>query len=70
MTANVSRIVCLLVVFGAVSACASSGGQTWYEDRCVRAGFSKGTSDFDQCVARDKKWVEETQRRTSTLARP
>jgi len=70
MTASVSRIVCVLLVFGAVTACASSSSQTWYEDRCVRAGFNKGTSDFDLCIARDKKWVEETQRRTTTMARP
>jgi len=70
MTASVSKIICNIIVLGAVSACASSSGQTWYEDRCIRAGFSKGTSDFDQCIARDKKWVEDSQRRISTRARP
>jgi hypothetical protein len=48
----------------AVSACADPRGLNWYEARCVdRYQRQPGTSEFDYCVARERRIVEETQAR-------
>jgi hypothetical protein len=49
-----------LILLHGLAACA--GDQTWYEARGNRTGLSKGTAAFEQCVARDKAWIESTSR--------
>ena len=70
MTNGVLKMAGALALAGVISACASGGGNNWYEDRCIRVGFAIGTADFDQCIARDKKWVEDTRRRAARQNHP
>ena len=53
----------LIFVLG-LAACAQD--ETWYEARCSRTGLSKGTTAFEQCIARDKQWIESTSRRAQS----
>ena len=70
MNKQILKIVPVLLAAGFLTACASGGDQTWYEDRCSRIGLKKGTADFDQCVSRDKQWVEDTQKRAARQNHP
>jgi hypothetical protein len=60
MTKKFSKIFPAFMALGLMSACAQGGGSTWYEERCVGMGMAKGSADFEQCVARDKKWIQDT----------
>ena len=55
------QIVTILALF-TLAACL--GDQpTWYEDRCLRLGFERGGTEFNNCIQRDRKWITENQRR-------
>jgi len=64
------KILTTLMLSLFLTACASGSGMTWYEERCARMGMKKGTSDFELCVARDKTWIEETQKRAARQNHP
>ncbi|MBT3332759.1 MAG: hypothetical protein HOK21_21145 [Rhodospirillaceae bacterium] len=38
----------------------------WYEDRCLRLGFKKGSPGFADCIQRDKKWIDDNKDRART----
>ena len=61
------RSATVLIILLGLTACAED--PTWYEARCSRTGLSKGTAAFEQCVARDKAWIEETSRRAQSERR-
>jgi hypothetical protein len=54
----------IFVMAIALLGCVSNQ-QTWYEERCERIGFKSGTSDFNDCIARDRAWIKENRRRAS-----
>lgn len=59
------RRLFLLLVLLPLAACAYEN--TWYEERCLRLGLNKGTADFDTCIARDVKWIEDNRARTGRI---
>ena len=32
--------------------------ETWYEQRCLQAGFQRGSVDFERCTKRDIEWIK------------
>ena len=70
MTKPISNVLLALAAAGFLSACAAGSGQTWYEERCSRMGMAKGTADFDQCISRDKQWVDDTHKRAARQNHP
>jgi hypothetical protein len=48
----------------ALTACADPRGYDWFQARCVDYYQRQpGTSEFDYCVARERRIVEETRAR-------
>jgi len=61
-------VLCLLAL---VAAGCTEPEPTWYEDRCLRIGFARGTPEFNDCIARDRAWIEADQARArETVAGP
>lgn len=59
-----SRIFALLALLSLSSLAACLGDQlTWYDDRCLRLGFERGSTSFNSCIERDRQWIAENQRR-------
>jgi hypothetical protein len=56
-------LFCIAALFF-VTACLAEL-PTWYEDRCLRLGFERGSAVFNDCVARDQQWIEENRRRAN-----
>jgi hypothetical protein len=55
----------VLAMVAIIAGCAGPrGGVTWYEARCIdQYGMQPGTAEFGACVSRERRVVEETQRR-------
>lgn len=66
---NSSRFLVLCALGIALSACQTER-PTWFQERCERAGFSKGTPAYDECVARDLEWVRQQEERRNRPAGP
>jgi len=47
----------------AVGAGCAQPAPTWYEERCLRIGFEPGTPDFNDCIARDRDWIDADRQR-------
>ena len=62
------RLIPLLLLLLPLAACAYEN--TWYEERCLRLGLTKGTADFDACIERDMKWIEENRARANRNGGP
>lgn len=45
-----------------VTACLTET-PNWYEDRCLRLGFKRGSIEFNDCIGRDVRWNEDNRRR-------
>ena len=58
-----ARLLYCIVAFSALSACLAQQ-PTWYEDRCLRLGFERNSHGFNDCVARDRQWDEDNNRRS------
>ncbi|MDP6832350.1 MAG: hypothetical protein QF512_15440, partial [Alphaproteobacteria bacterium] len=43
---------------------------TWYEDRCLHLGIDRGSADFDKCIERDQRWVNEIHTRAQRERAP
>ena len=56
----VRLLVLLGIVLLAASACTVE--RTWYEERCVRAGLVPGTDAFQECAARELRYLAENRR--------
>jgi len=57
-----TRLFVTILALFTLAACL--GDQpTWYEDRCLRLGFERGSTGFNDCIQRDTKWIAENQRR-------
>ena len=59
---SMAKIMLLAGVTALATACVSERS-TWYEQRCEQIGLTKGTADFDQCIAREKAWIEADRKR-------
>ena len=57
----VSRILAILAVLS-LAACLDDQLK-WYEDRCLRLGFERGSTSFNNCIERDRQWTAENDRR-------
>ena len=57
------RLLPLVLLLLPLAGCAYE--DTWYEERCLRLGFKKGTADFDACIARDVGWIEDNRNRAA-----
>lgn len=56
--------VLALLGLAAVVLCGCQQGQlTWYEERCKRIGLEPGTAGFNECIDRDRQWVEQNRQR-------
>jgi hypothetical protein len=53
------------LVAGVLMAGCAGKENTWYEERCLRLGFERGSDEFYNCIARDLDWVEENRIRRS-----
>ena len=51
------RTVLLSLALVALVACES--GNTWYEQRCSRAGIEAGTAAMERCIAREIAYMRE-----------
>ena len=57
-------ISALTLVSLALAACADASRFEWYENRCAeRYELQRGTDEFNACVERERRIVEDTQRR-------
>ena len=56
------RILFCLFALYAITGCVTDNA-TWYEERCLRLGFEKGSENFNNCIERDVEWLEENRRR-------
>ncbi len=57
-----ARLFFMIVAVSLLNACLPAE-TTWYEDRCLRLGFDRGNDDFNNCIERDRQWIEENNRR-------
>tara|TARA_R110002167_G_scaffold96935_3_gene256385 strand:- start:19 stop:237 length:219 start_codon:yes stop_codon:yes gene_type:complete len=37
---------------------------TWYEQRCLNYGLTRGTPAFESCIERDRQWLEQERARS------
>ena len=58
----VTRLLFCIAALSLMTACLAPT-PTWYEDRCLRLGFKKGSADFDSCIQRDQRWDHENEMR-------
>ena len=59
----------LAVASLSLPACVPDTQQpNWYEDRCLRYGFKRGSEEFEACVARDRKWIADERARATRPA--
>lgn len=66
---NTSRLIVLAVLGVVLSACQTER-PTWFQERCERAGFVKGTPEYNECVARDLEWIRQQEDRRNQPAGP
>ena len=52
------------IVLSLAAGCADRAN-TWYEQRCLGYGMTRGTPAFEACVARDRQWIEQERARGS-----
>mgnify|MGYP003985589541 CR=1 FL=1 len=64
-----ARIVLCIVALTLLTACMTQE-PTWYEDRCLRLGFKAGSAKFNDCIARDRRWIEDNEPRASGTVGP
>ncbi|MBT3701472.1 MAG: hypothetical protein HOE62_07380 [Alphaproteobacteria bacterium] len=65
MQRQLTRVIIVAGALALVTACVSKE-VTWYEQRCQQIGLSKGTADFDKCVARDEAWIDADRKRAGS----
>ena len=65
MQRQLTRIILVAGTLALVTACISKEA-TWYEQRCQKIGLSKGTADFEKCVARDEAWIAADRKKASS----
>jgi hypothetical protein len=65
MQKQLAKILIVTAAAILVSACVSDEA-TWYEQRCQNIGFVKGTTDFNDCIERDKAWIEADRKRSES----
>jgi len=54
-----------VVMLATIGCTGPRSGLTWYEARCIdQYAMQRGTAEFDACVSRERRFVEETQART------
>ncbi|MCG8694853.1 MAG: hypothetical protein MI806_26890 [Minwuiales bacterium] len=51
------RIMAAGAVLVALAGCEPLP-ETWYEQRCLQAGFQRGSVDFERCTERDIEWIK------------
>ena len=59
---NMARPLFVIIAALLLAACLQ-GQPTWYEERCLRLGFAKGSKGFNDCVERDLRWIKDNDRR-------
>jgi hypothetical protein len=53
------------VMLATIGCAGPRPGLTWYEARCIdQYAMQRGTAEFDACVSRERRFVEETQARS------
>ena len=57
----IRRAALLAAATAALVLAGCQDQSTWYEERCERIGLKKGSKDFNDCTARDVRWIEGTQ---------
>ena len=60
------RFLAALFALTWLAACADTS-LVWYEERCVRAGLTKDSPAYEQCVARELNYLKENRRINQTL---
>jgi hypothetical protein len=63
-----ARLLFSITALFFVTACLAEL-PTWYEDRCLRLGFERGSVEFKDCIERDARWIEENKRRAIEAGR-
>ncbi|MBL6954212.1 MAG: hypothetical protein ISR50_16355 [Alphaproteobacteria bacterium] len=58
-------LYCVAALFF-VTACLAES-PNWYEDRCLRLGFERGSAVFNECVERDLQWINENKQRAGEV---
>ncbi len=66
---HMSRLIFFAALGAALSACQTER-PTWFQERCERAGFVKGTPEYNECVARDLEWIRQQEDRRNQPAGP
>ena len=66
---NMSRLLTVAALGIVLSACQTER-PTWFQERCERAGFVKGTPEYNDCVARDLEWIRQQEDRRNQPAGP
>ncbi len=66
---NMSRLI-IPAALGVLLAACQTERPTWFQERCERAGFVKGTQAYDECVARDLEWLRQQDERRNQPAGP
>ncbi len=51
------RIVVAGIALAVLASCEPLP-ETWYEQRCLQAGFKRGSVDFERCTKRDIEWIK------------
>lgn len=57
-----ARLLLLMMAASMLAGCLQEQ-PTWYEDKCLRLGLKMGSPAFNDCVARDLEWINETKKR-------
>jgi hypothetical protein len=65
MQKKLARVFLVTATMALVASCVSNE-TTWYEQRCQKIGLSKGTADFEKCIARDQAWIEADKKRAAS----
>lgn len=66
---TIARIAAVVALLPLLASCVRDG-PTWFEQRCQRTGFTRGSAGFEECVARDRAWVERTLQRSEGPSGP
>lgn len=61
-----ARVLFCVAALFFLTACLTDT-PTWFEDRCLRLGFERGSAAFNDCVKRDLQWIEDNNRRASEV---
>lgn len=51
------RLLIITLAVTYLTACQTTK-PTWYEQRCIQSGFKPGTTAFEVCTERDRKWID------------